>query len=561
MAFAEKRFENGAGVIFTNGTGTGKTGSGLGIVQRLVRAGKKNILIAVPADSIAKAWVSFAEKYLGLNVSQLRDTKDAGSGVVVTTHANMGMNKALATRNWDLIIMDEAHKSMSSEGAKLTRTLQSLRALHRDGYYELAKMRHPEAYAAAMDKENQWSESDPQAKKDRALEIKRRWDDLVNEVKAEVMSAQASVKARLDGDGGRPGVVFLSATPFAYASSVDYAEGFLFDYPAVEGRGYNQPNGQQAFMIQHFGYRMRTGKLTKPEADVDSGYMERQFNSWLKREGVLSSRMLDVEHDYDRRFVLVDSAVGRTIDEGLQWLRENKRFYPLADLVNERFDYHARQYLLEAIKANEAVPLIRQHLDLGRKVVVFHDFKQGGGFNPFDVSTLKGSEDEVSISTGNGKSYTVTIGELASEFAEKRPDLQKLPLASFQSPITTLSQAFPELLLLNGDVSPKNRAAAIESFQDDASGKNLILVQSAAGEAGISLHDTTGKHQRVLINLGMPTRPVTAIQQEGRIFRVGQQSNAMFRYLNTGTSWERWAFAGTIARRASTAENLGQGAA
>jgi hypothetical protein len=561
VAFAEKRFEKGAGVMFTNGTGTGKTGSGLGIIQRLVRAGKDNILIAVPADSIAKAWISFAKNYLGLDVTQLKNTKDAGKGVVVTTHANMGMNKALSSRNWDLIVMDEAHKSMSSESAKLTKTLQSLRALglHRDGYYDLAKMRHPEAYAAAIDKDNQWRESDPQHKKDRALEIKRRWDELVAEVKAEVMAAQDNVRAKLDETSGRPGVVFLSATPFAYAPNVDYAEGFLFDYPKVENGGYNQPSGQQAFMIQHFGYRMRTGKLTKPEADVDSGFMERQFNSWLKREGVLSSRMLDVEHDYDRRFVLVDSAVGRTIDEGLQWLRENKRFYPLAELINERFDYHTRQYLLEAIKANEAVPLIRQHLDLGRKVVVFHDFKQGGGVNPFDVSTLTSSEDEVSIPTDGGRSYTVTIGELAREFTDLRPDLQELPLASFRSPVTTMSKAFPDLLLFNGDVSPKNRSAAIDSFQDDASGKNLILVQSAAGEAGISLHDTTGKHQRVLINLGMPTRPVTAIQQEGRIFRVGQQSNAMFRYLNTGTNWERWAFAGTIAKRASTAENLSLG--
>lgn len=41
--------------------------------------------------------------------------------------------------------------------------------------------------------------------------------------------------------------------------------------------------------------------------------------------------------------------------------------------------------------------------------------------------------------------------------------------------------------------------------------------------------------------------------------RFGQASDAMFRYLNTGTSWERWAFATTIARRASAAENLAQG--
>ena len=84
-------------------------------------------------------------------------------------------------------------------------------------------------------------------------------------------------------------------------------------------------------------------------------------------------------------------------------------------------------------------------------------------------------------------------------------------------------------------------------------------MQADAGEAGLSLHDTTGKHQRVLINLGLPTKPVTAIQQEGRIFRAGQKSNALFRYLNTGTNWERAAFAQTIAQRASAAENLAMG--
>jgi hypothetical protein len=84
-------------------------------------------------------------------------------------------------------------------------------------------------------------------------------------------------------------------------------------------------------------------------------------------------------------------------------------------------------------------------------------------------------------------------------------------------------------------------------------------VQSAAGKEGISLHDTTGKHQRALFNLGQPTQPTTSIQQEGRTYRTGQVTDAIFRYFNTGTNWERWAFATTIAQRASAAENLAMG--
>ena len=62
-----------------------------------------------------------------------------------------------------------------------------------------------------------------------------------------------------------------------------------------------------------------------------------------------------------------------------------------------------------------------------------------------------------------------------------------------------------------------------------------------------------------MINLGLPTKPVEAIQTEGRIYRVGQKSNAIFRYLNTGTSMERTAFATNIAQRSETVENLALG--
>jgi hypothetical protein len=52
---------------------------------------------------------------------------------------------------------------------------------------------------------------------------------------------------------------------------------------------------------------------------------------------------------------------------------------------------------------------------------------------------------------------------------------------------------------------------------------------------------------------------VAAIQIEGRIYRIGQASDAIFRYLNTGTNWERHAFATKIAERSQTAENLALG--
>lgn len=64
---------------------------------------------------------------------------------------------------------------------------------------------------------------------------------------------------------------------------------------------------------------------------VDRGLMQRQFNGWLKKAGSLSGRMLDVAADYDRRFVLVDSAIGNQIDDALSWLSEMARNAPKGD--------------------------------------------------------------------------------------------------------------------------------------------------------------------------------------------------------------------------------------
>lgn len=547
VAFAEKRFakSDGYGVMFTNGTGTGKTFSGLGIIKRMAKIGKDNIVIVVPSDKIAYDWVERG-KLLKLNIKKLDDTKDNGRrGVVVTTYANFGQNTNLAKRNWDAVVLDEAHYLMQAKQGSSTNALDTLRAisLHPRGAYARAARLHPELYEK-LDDFRRRKIAAPQELYDQLRKVE-------DATKDEVAAAQGEK---------RPRVVFLSATPFAYEKAVDYAEGFLFDYPPVNtGARYNQPSGSDQFMVQHFGYRMRYNKLTEPDKDVDRGLMQRTFNSWLKQQGVLSGRRLDVDADYDRRFILSETKVGHAIDEGLQWLWDRKRMQPLRDIVAKQFDHLSRRYLLEAIKANEVIKPIKANLAAGRKVVVFHDFKKGGAFNPFDIRVADDNPTIVYYTDESGKRQDVRLKTLVDEFREARPDLISLPIASLPSPIVGLTKAFPDAMVFNGDIPKAERIRIVNKFQDDNSGKDLIIVQAAAGKEGISLHDTTGKKPRILFNLGLPTQPTTSIQQEGRIYREGQASNAMFRYLNTGTNWERFAFAETIAQRSSAAENLALG--
>jgi hypothetical protein len=599
VQFAEKRWSSpdGYGVLFTNGTGTGKTFLSLGAIKRLTKQGKGNGIVVVPNEAVMNEWVKSAPA-LGLQITPLADTKDAGSGIAITTYANFGQNDDIAKRDYDFVTIDEAHLLMLGKEAASTEALGALRAvsLHPDGVLRRAEMQNRELVDRIASNQQRIREllksiANPDTMDqivfatrkeiealDKTLDADlKTWRAVQDRVKADVLSRQGEK---------RPRVMFLSATPFAYEQNIQWGQGFLYEFPEVEGRGYNSPDPYGAFMIQHFGWRMRTGRLTQPDDAVDRDLMQRQFNSWLRKQGVLSARMLDVDQDYERKFILLEGGIGQKIDEGLKWLRdtENGRYMHLYGAINDRFDYLTRSRLLEAIKAKAAIPYIRKHHAMGRKVVVFYDFNTGGGINVFNVERdlasaeagerrpefnlekdglqvpVRGQPQAHFGSSSAVKLERVTFAQLLREFVAARPDLQNIDFRQYASPLSTLTQAFPGAGVYNGMPQyKKSRLQAIRDFNDDAKPQaNLLLVQKAAN-AGWSGHDTTGTHMRVLINLGLPTAPIEAIQQEGRIYRVGQRSDANFHYFNTGTNWERYAFGSRIARRAGTAENLAMG--
>ena len=115
VLFAEKRWAapDGYGVLFTNGTGTGKTFLALGAIKRLTKQGKGKGIIVVPNEAVMNEWVKSAPA-LGLQIKPLSDTQDAGSGIAITTYANFGQNDEIAKRDYDFVAIDEAHPSCSA---------------------------------------------------------------------------------------------------------------------------------------------------------------------------------------------------------------------------------------------------------------------------------------------------------------------------------------------------------------------------------------------------------------------------------------------------------------
>lgn len=576
VEFIETRVNvnNKPGVMLTNGTGTGKTYSGLGFVKRMYDAGKKNILIVSPSESINNQWIEAAEKSFDIHIQKLDDTKDSGKNgeVCITTYANLQANRELVNRNWDAVVSDESHTLMQNEKGEETGYLSMLRALTMNprGAYKRFKLQHRTKEIRTLEGKIDAKQKDIKAilkpykdkkkissaddAKIKALQediegIEREMEGIFMKMSPGTDKLMQDLKAAYPEEK-RPKVLFLSATPFAHDKDVDYAEGYLFNYDDKQGGGYNQGTPFDRFMIQHFGYRMRTNKLTRPDAEVDSRAMEVQFHDDLVNSGAMHGRQIDVDKDYDRGFILVDGGIGHKIDEGFKFLSDNHAAYgELHQALLKQFNKSQQKYLIESIKAREVIPLIQEYVKKGKKVVLFHQsMVEHKNIHPFQ---LKASAD---------LAENREVWEQWKAFKSARPDLVNLSLGNIPAPMETLRKELGgHAVFINGKVPKEERAKNIEQFNDDNSGVNIIVCQQDAANAGISLHDTTGKHPRVLINIAMPERPSYAMQIEGRIYRVGNASNAVFRYLSTGTDIEKNMFASMIGGRAASVENLAVG--
>lgn len=532
VAYAEQRFDEGKGYLFTNGTGTGKTYVGLGIAMRFHIRGKKSILFIAPTEKKCNDWQDEGRK-VGLDIYQLNGIHDKGFDATITTYANFYQNEALGEREWDLVIYDESHYLMQNQQGNDTTYLQKHKSIVNLPSVAKYKAAALTAFYPENDDEdyhtklNEWEE--------RRLQIAQR---IVNKTK----------------------VVFLSATPFAYHKSIKYGDGVLFDIeeslePKEHKGHYNAANGFDEFMQTYFGYRMKYNKLTIPESGVDVNLLERNFFETFVEKGVMSTRQLKLDYDYSRHFVTLDSELGSLINTGMEMFYSEdirNRYKWLSHYADKMYNYLFVNQLLEVIKARESISRIKEHVKMGRKVVVFHSYNNSTIPHPFkfDPETMV-----LESEARNRYNLEKDIQKFNSEF----PHLVNLDLSGLQNTRKAILSNIPSAREFNGTVPKRKRNQNIDLFNEDSNECMVILIQTKAGREGISAHDTTGAYQRVMYNLGLPTEPTRSIQEEGRIYRQGLKSNAIYEYATLQTNFERITFATKIATRSKTAENLAMG--
>lgn len=589
----DREHGHGKGYLFTNGTGTGKTYTGLGIVKRFIKQGKNRILVVTPSQPKVTDWMKDATN-LGIELRDLDTlskekgttaTTEKGEGAVITTFANLRQNKALLEDTFDLIVYDESHRIMENKQGEAT--------IGADVHFMITNRNTNDAlrrYSVINPKYQAWQKAQELYKKEmessRLLmqhagdnEIGAKGDDYakrLEDAKAAMQSAEKEweeeekrLKPLVDNAVKTTKTVFLSATPFNTRESLSYTEGYIFSYPKENTNtvgSYHHHSPQTEFYLTHFGagYKFRYGRLERGLTNADALVkQEIAFSDYLENElGTKSGRIIDSEYDYSRDFPMVTLKRAQDINDAIECVWREDALSPLSDALRQVwFNYNYTSALLETMKISATIPRIREHLKMGRKVVVFHRRVQSkAALNP-PFKTMLSIAREQMRSESNAEAKKKL--QDAITLFEKRHEglLQYEQTLDYSMPREQIAEAFgaENVLFFSGKESGKTKNKAVETFNDDDSGKNIIVIQEASGKEGISLHDTSGKHQRVLITLALPQSPITALQIEGRIYRIGNKSNAIFEYPLLGLDSEMILFGQQFNQQVSTTENLALG--
>ncbi len=598
----------GKGYMFTNGTGTGKTYTGLGIAKRLAKQGKGRILFVTPSQKKVTDWMNDG-KNLGLEIRDLDSwakekgttaTTESGEGMVITTFANFGLNKKLLETEWDAVIYDESHRIMENKkGTETARSMQHYMVTNRDESHcflrlqdineHYQKMRNAaDKFDAEREKEikriqKEYKESHPSATtKDVANatqkmlpkgisdfapadaatfpKLGKAYQNFVQARQYYYDNVEPKLKEQAKNTWKNTKTVFLSATPFNTRENLDYAEGYIFKYPE---RGADGMDGRTRFYLDHFGaaYKFRYHRLEQTTSNPDAvAKQEVAFSDYLQNTlGTMSGRIIDSPYDYSRDFPTVSPDHAEEFNQAVQ---DAVRGRYLGSAYRKTIgDYNYGSALFETMKVANIIDRIKQHLDAGRKVVIFHrrvETKEPLKA-PFAYMLAVANKDIAMMRPGEERDkYIKEVNDFRNKYAGL---LQWEKTLDYSMPREQIAKVFGKdnVLFFSGKESKKAKDKAVDVFNDDDSGKNIIVIQEASGKEGISLHDKTGKHQRVCITLGLPQSPITALQIEGRTYRIGNKSNAIFEYPILGLNSEMLLFGEKFNNQVSTTENLALG--
>lgn len=359
------------------------------------------------------------------------------------------------------------------------------------------------------------------------------WNNYAKKIGVNPLSKEKNDIERISNEANNGKVLFLSATPFSSPKSLEYGNGLLFDKTNIN-----------ALLAEKFNYLPNEdGDYMPPSilSGIDVGALERAFADSLVASGAMRGRKLNNGFDYARQFMKISNSFSEKFDEAMFLLSKNPNFGELNAYYRKKFNHIYLGKMGESVKAKEIIPFIKEAIADNNKIVIFHKYIDGGiPDHPFKI-----------------QNPPENIKFQYNEFVSKHPQFFKEYV--FENPIALFKKEFGDAITFFNGIDKGIDGNAIRTFNNDDSKTKIIMIQSDAGSAGISLHDTTGKFKRIVIKLNLPTRPVAEIQSEGRTYRVGQKSDTAFIYPIVGGFTEAKNFSSKINESIGSVENLAMG--
>lgn len=242
----------------------------------------------------------------------------------------------------------------------------------------------------------------------------------------------------------------------------------------------------------------------------------------------------------------------RTVGQGIQLFKNNQQYYDWAykhGVVKGRFgmeftgDKNALKKLHEDIFVNRGVRLSRDTIPNFPVSEIIADCYE---MDKEESDKINAAYDEMRLELlrierllkKDKKSSELT----AILRARQKVEMLKVPLllemiedgiennmsivvfVNFTETINALSERLNTKCIVNGVVSDKKRQQAIDDFQADK--ERIILVNIAAGGAGLSLHDLNGKYARLA--LICPSYSAVLMRQStGRVWRDSAKTKSI----------------------------------
>ena len=261
--------------------------------------------------------------------------------------------------------------------------------------------------------------------------------------------------------------------------------------------------------MRPIGYTLGLHSLNKPEGDLKSwfswmmkfGCAQNQWNSWeLLRKTKLS----------DLNKVMYGKNVKRlTVHDFPDSFKENRVF-------------------IEPIAFGSAAKIAKAYKDLGITPEIITNLLENGTVEDSDwvlVNLLRARQLAESLKAKD-------MADMAKDYVEQGHSV--VLFVNFDDTVNTLCELL-ECMCIRGGQKVDDRQDIIDAFQRDE--EHVLVINTAAGGTGISLHDVNGNRQR--ISLISPTFNVKDhLQALGRIHRNGAKSDAIQKILVASDSIE-----------------------